>query len=248
VVGDNRRLTSSSFPCNMMNDTDRLVTMELVKVLLSLSFAEALRPWLQLRDLMRVVTGNSSVELQGPPQIIDDRDKKQRVVLEFRAITLEQEGVGSINDNVSYVVDFVTKVHGASSLPRISKTRTDALFIESYALPFHELLALVKERYLQLSPLVDSATDVGLIMDQHEGRIVKHIQIGPMEREQLQSMFLRWPRQKLPERFLFLALGYEQDGEGEFAPDCFREFLQTAVKWQIQQAETNVRYLSGEER
>jgi hypothetical protein len=217
--------------------------MDLIRTNLRLKFAEPLHPWLEMRGLVRVAGDNSSIELEGSPVVIDVQKKKQRAILQFRAFTLIQEDVTSVDDSIASALDMVTDLDSASTLPSIVQIWHDSIFIEPYALPFHELVVLMKDQYLRPSPVVDSATDVGLVFDQHEGDIVKHIQIGPMERGQLRSMFLTWPRDGLPEQFAFASLGYEQNREILFHRAQLQEFLEAATKWQAEQAKIVFNYL-----
>jgi hypothetical protein len=81
------------------------------------------------------------------------------------------------------------------------------------------------------------ATDVGLSLDQQEGEILKHLQMGPMNAEQLRSQYLVWPRESVPEVFLFSALTYKRTKEEPFAPESMEELLRSAKEWQEQQTE-----------
>lgn len=216
--------------------------MQLIKTTLTLQFAEAFRPWVELRGLVRVAGGNPSVELEGPPVVMDVQNKKQRIILQFRAFALMQEGTSSLDESVAGALDMVTKLNSASTFPSMLQTRYESIFIEPYALPFHELVVLMKDQYLRSSQVIDPATDIGLIFDQHEGDIVKHTQIGPMEAAQLRSRYLTWPRDGLPEQFTFASLGYEQNREVVFDSGYLQEFLGAATKWQTEQAELVLGY------
>jgi len=104
-------------------------------------------------------------------------------------------------------------------------------------MPFHELVALIKDRYLRPGSLVDVATDVGLIFDRQEGAVLKHVNIGPMEKRQLNTMFLVWPRDDIPEPFSFANLGYQEDRETPFDVNHLSAVLDASARWQSEQAE-----------
>ena len=179
---------------------------------------------------------NDGLELRGEPIITDRPNKKQRVILQFRSIGIEQEGEDSYESCLTQAMDFVRKTHEASPLPPLENLRYDSTFIEPYSLPFHELLALMKRRYLRSNAIIDPATDVGFTIDYHEGEVEKHLQIGPMEPAQLQSVYLHWPREDLPACFVYMFLGYERKKELEFDLMDVHSVLNDAVQWQLAQA------------
>ena len=152
--------------------------MELVKTTIRLRFSEAISPWLEMRSMIRGVGESPSVEIEGPPIIMDLKDKKQRVVLHIKAFEFIQEGIDSIEDSIDGAVDKLVKANSSSKLPQIKQISYESFFIEPYAVPFHEILLLMKNRFLQPSALVDSTTDIGLIFDQIEGDVFKHCQTG----------------------------------------------------------------------
>lgn len=220
--------------------------MYLVRTRLRLQFAEASRPWLELRSLMRVAADNPSLEMQGSPIVIDVKGKKERQVIQFRAFILEQEGVDSLDQSMARALDLLTKANEASAFPNTVQMRYDSMFIEPYALPFHELLSLLKDRYFRPSPVIDSSTDIGLVFDQHEESVMKHTQVGPMEATQLCSQFLIWPVEKLPEQFLFINVGYEDNRRTAFNVDEVRKFLESASRWQTDQVKMMLDYVFEE--
>ncbi len=219
--------------------------MELVKATVVLQFSEALSPWLEMRSIIRNVGENPSAQIEGPPIIIDLKNKKQRVVLHIRAFEFIQEGIGSMEDSINGAVDKLIKSNSSSELPQIKQISHESCFIEPYAVPFHELLLLMKNRFLQPSALVDSTTDIGLIFDQIEGDVFKHYQIGPMGKEQLLKMYLHYGRDQVPDNFVFLSLQYQQNKDFAFDADNVRKFLQAAGQWQTHQAKSVLSYLKG---
>ena len=210
--------------------------MQLIKTRLYLEFTEPLIPWVGLRSLLRVASENDSLELQGSPLITDRPDKKQRVVLQFRAIEFLQEGEDSYEACATNAMEFVRLTHEALPLPSLRNISYNSTYIEAYSLPFHELIVLFKRRYLRSNAIIDPATDVGFTIDYHEGEVEKHLQVGPMEPDQLQSQYLRWPREGLPDCFVFMFLGYERKKELEFDLTDVQSVLNDAVQWQLEQA------------
>lgn len=210
--------------------------MQLMATALRVQFAEVLHPWLEMREIVRIGGDSPSAELQGAPLVIDVKEKKQRLILEFRGFTFVQERARSIDESVDIVLGMTIKLSNASTLPPILNTRYEALFIEPYPMPFHELVIAMKEHYLRRGEVVDSATDIGLVFDQHEADLVKHTNIGPMSSEQLRSDYLFFPRDDVPEQFIFSRLGYEQNKQITFDINYLKDFLKLAVVWQTRQA------------
>jgi hypothetical protein len=219
--------------------------MELVKTILYLSLSEAFNPWLQVRSMIRELGENPSAEIQGPPLIIDKKEKKERLVLHMKAVELEQEGVGLIEENTEIALNKITKVNEVSKIAEVKSVWHEARYIEPFDLPFHEILICIKDRFLRASELVDVSTDVGIVFDQAEGDVVKHYEFGPMAKEQLQSIFLSWPRDDLPENFVFLSLKYEQTKAFAFEREYIKRFLEAANKWEAKQAPRVFDYIRG---
>lgn len=210
--------------------------MELVRTILRLQLSEAFNSWVEMRSIIREAAESPSAEIQGAAIVIDVKDKKQRIVLHVKAIELEQEGVSSVEDGMAVELEKVAKVNDVSKLPEVSQVWHEAIFIEPYALPFHEILILIKNRFLKESELVDVSTDVGLVLDQVEGDVTKHFQVGPMAREQLISMFLKWPKDDLPDNFVFVSVKYQQDKAFVFEREYLKKFLEEASEWESKQA------------
>jgi hypothetical protein len=139
----------------------------------------------------------------------------------------------------------MTRMHEAANFPTLAEIRYESIFISPYSLPFHELLSLVKERFLRSSPVADVATDVGLVFDQHEGDTVKNVVLGPMAPPQLKSQYLRWEREAIPDTFLFLGVAHTSRKEAPFTADFLNEALTTAIAWQQQQVTAIASHLQG---
>jgi hypothetical protein len=221
--------------------------VELVKTVLRLDFSAASRPWLELRDIIRVAAGDEAGEIQASPVTIERPQQRQRVVVQVRAVTLEQEMPQSADYSLAQAIEMTTRLNEASEFPTLSRIRYDAVFIEPFSLPFHELLVNLKECFLRPSTVVESATDIGLVLDKHENDNVKHVSLGPMDAEQLRSQYLRWPSEGIPDTFVFLGLAYERKTEVPFGAQLLRDFLRTAADWQASEAAAIASYLHGGE-
>ncbi len=220
--------------------------MELVKTVLRLSLSAAFNPWFEMRSMIRELGEEPKAEIQEAAVIMDLKEKKQRLALHVRAIELEQEGVSSIEESTAVALDKMAQGNKVSKFPEVKTVWHEARYIEPYALPFHEILILVKNRFLRASELADASTDVGIIFDQAEGDIVKHYQFGPMTKEQLLSVFLNWPKDGLPDNFIFLSLKYEQNKAFTFEREYLKKFLEAANEWEVNQAQWVFSYLRGE--
>ena len=193
--------------------------------------------------MIRGVAEKPKAEIEGTPIIMDLKDKKQRVVLQVKTFEFIQEGMKSIEDSIDIAVDKLVKSNSASKLPNIDQISYESIFIEPYAVPFHELLLLMKKRFLQPSALIDSTTDIGLIFDQIEDDVFKHYQIGPMVKEQLLKRYLHYGRAQVPDNFVFLSLLYQQNKDFTFDADYVQQFLQVAGQWQTSQVKSVFSYL-----
>ena len=219
--------------------------MELVKTVLRLSASEAFAPWIEMRSMIRELGEEPKAEIGGSSVIMDLKEKKQKLVLHVRGIELEQEGISSIEESTAAALDKMVRGNKVSKFPEIKTVWHEARYMEPYALPFHELLILVKNRFLRASELADASTDVGIIFDQAEGDIVKHYQFGPMTKEQLLSTFLTWPKDGIPDNFIFLSLRYEQNKAFTFEREYLKKFLEAANEWEVNQAQWLFSYLRG---
>jgi len=219
--------------------------MELVKTALRLNLSEAFTPWIEMRDMIRELGERPKAEIEGSPLIMDLKEKRQRLVLRVRAIEFEQEWPSSIGESSAVALDKMVQGNKVSKFSDVKSVLHEAMYMEPYALPFHELLILVKDRFLRASELADASTDVGIIFDQAEGDIVKHYQFGPMAKEQLLSVFLNWPKDGLPDNFVFLILRYEQNKALAFEREYLTKFLEAANGWEVNQAQWLFSYLRG---
>lgn len=219
--------------------------MELVKTILRLDLSEAFNPWIELRGMIRELGESPKAEIEGPALTMDMKEKRQRLVLRVRAIEFEQEWVSSIEESSAAALDKMVQGNKVSKFSEVEGVWHQAMFMEPYALPFHELLILVKNRFLQTSELADASTDVGIIFDQAEGDMVKHYQFGPMAKEQLLSVFLNWPKDGLPDNFIFLILRYAKNKAFTFEREYLKRFVAAANEWEVSQAQWLFRYLRG---
>jgi hypothetical protein len=177
-----------------------------VKAVLKLEFAEAFRPWLDLRGLVRAAQGTDTGELQGPPIVIARPEKGQRMVLNVRAIAIEQEAPAGTALQTKPALDALEALSATLPFPDVVVFRVDFLAIDAYELPFHELVAKVKQTLLCSNPFAATATDVSVAMDeQMDAESVRHLQVGPMLPAQMNEQYLMMPREDLPAQFLFVS-------------------------------------------
>ncbi|MBI4304357.1 MAG: hypothetical protein HY665_08500, partial [Chloroflexi bacterium] len=156
------------------------------------------------------------------PLVVERPKDKRRIVIQVKAVTVEQETTGGALALTSDdMVQLLSAFHKESPLPKIDLMRHDVVYIEPFSLPFHELLRLLKTQYLRPSAITESSTDIGLIWDQQADKILKHVQAGPMDKTQLQGQFLRWPStEKLPETLVFLNLAYQTTDAVDFSKEA----------------------------
>jgi len=209
--------------------------MELVKTTLRLQFTSATQPWLKIRDMLRVAGGDPQKELHASPLLLDQPEKRQRVMLSDNGIAVELERLGLSDQGTAATLELIMDMHEASEFPPVAQVSHTGLFIRPYPLPFHELLSLIKERCLKNNSLLEAATDIGLLFDEQEGETKKSVQMGPMKPDQLQSQYLIWPRENIPDVFLFVALTFARAKEEPFTRESIEELLRSAREWEGRQ-------------
>lgn len=225
------------------------MAVELVRTVVRLEFAEALRPWLEVRGLFRVASGDETAELKGETTHFENEEKKQRIGFQMRGFSFEQEGNRTNEVVAQKALQTFSELNDVSTFPMLERVRIDTMCIESYELSFRELCSLFQRTYLQESALVQQATDLGVTIDQEEGHVSRHVQLGPMESEQLQNTFLRWERDSIPDRFLFMGLGFQWNVEMGYNSQELDNVFAEACSWQesaIQHVQADIKRTAGE--
>ena len=221
-------------------------TMNLVKTLLRIRFETATNPWLELRALLRSAASDPKIEMQAAPVVVDRKEAKTRISLQIRAVGLEHESTGSLAEATAHVRATMMGLNEASSFPDVEMMGYDVAFIDPVDMPFHELVEHIKAHFLLPTRIVNLSSDVGLVLDQREDGLLKHVQLGPMDRAQLASELLRWPNEdEIPDTFVFIDLGYEKTNNIAFSRDALEAFFQEAVEWQEAEANTLFNELKG---
>lgn len=207
------------------------MAIELVRTVIRLEFAEALRPWLEVRGLFRVGSGDETAELKGETTHIENEEKMQRIGFQMRGFSFEQEGNRTNEVVTQNALRTFSELNDVSPFPTLQRVRIDSMCIEPYETSFRELCSQFRRTYLRDTALMNQATDLGVTIDQDEGHVSKHVQLGPMEPEQLQTTFLRWERDTIPDRFLFISLGYQWNVEMEYESQELGNVLAEACLW-----------------
>ena len=224
------------------------MAVDLVKTTVRLGFAEALRPWLEVRQLFRVASGNENVELQGESTYVEREQEKQRFRFQTRALSFEQEGDLTGETVIQTALEKFADFNSVSPLPTLERVRIDSLFIEPFELPFQELRSLIGQTYLQPNSLAEQATDIAVILEQEQGHVAKFMEVGPMEPKQLQETYLHWQKDSIPEQFVFIGLGYQWNVEMEFNIQELHDVLVEAQAWQestVQLILSDIRSVEG---
>ncbi len=225
------------------------MSVDLVRTAIRVEFAEALRPWQEVRELSRVASGDESAELKGEATHFENEEKKQRIGFQMRGFTFEQEGPKSSEETIHSALAAFSDLDEASTFPTLQRVRIDSIFIEPYALSFRELCSQFQRAFFQDTALMEGATDLGLTIDQDEGHVSRHVQLGPMEPRQLQTTFLRWERESIPECFLYMGLGVQWNVEMAYSSQELESVLSDAGSWQdsaIQLVQSDISRIVGE--
>ena len=191
-----------------------------------------MRPWLEVRGLFRVASGNENAELKGESTHFENEKNRQRIGFQMRGFSFEQEGDRTNEMVVQNALQAFSELNDASTFPTLERVRIDSIFIEPYELSFRELCSHFQRTYLQDTALIERATDLGLTIDQDEGHVSRHVQLGPMEPKELQTNFLHWERDSIPDLFLFMGLGFQWNVEMEYTSQELENILADARSWQ----------------
>ena len=211
--------------------------MNLVKSVLRISFETPTDPWLKLRELMRTAASDPKIEMQAASLVLDRKDKKTRILLQIRGVGLEQETNGSLAQAVAEARSMMARLNEVSPFPEVRMMKYDVAFIDPFDMPFHELVDHMKGRFLKPTRIVGLSSDIALVFDQRDEDLLKHVQIGPMDRAQLVSDVLRWANEdEIPDTFVFAEIGYENTQRIAFSEDALDSFLKEAMKWQESEA------------
>ena len=212
-------------------------SMNLVKSVLRINFETPTDPWLKLRELMRTAASDPKIEMQAASLVLDRKDEKTRILLQIRGVGLEHETNGSLAQAVADARSMMARLHEVSPFPEVGMMRFDVAFIDPFDVPFHELVDHMKGYFLNPTRIVDLSSDIGLTFDQRDEDLLKHVQIGPMDRAQLVSEILKWADEDdIPDTFVFADLGYENTQRLAFSEDALDSFLKQAMEWQESEA------------
>lgn len=206
--------------------------MEIVKVSASLGFEEALRPWLELRSMIRWAQARDDGEIQGQAVVSLSEDARQRVTIQVRAFAVEQERRQESSPTMRQVVDKLAQFPELGALGTLATIRFDAQYIDPLDLPFHEVNTRIKDAFLAQHDLTTAATDVQLVLDEAvDESTTNHHQLGPMAPAQLNTQLLAFRRDDLPDQFIFLSLGRTLKGSQQYSVDRIAEQGSTFSEW-----------------
>lgn len=215
--------------------------MILVKSILRVNFDEATRPWMELRELMRTAASDPKIEMQAAPIVLERKDERVRIVLQIRGVALEHETAGPLSKAITDAQSIMARLNEASAFPEVRSVRYDVIFIEPFSLPFHELVEYMKGKFLKPTRIANVSSDIGLIFDQRDNDLLKHVTLGPMDRTQLMSQYLKWTKEdEIPDTFVYLNLGYESTEKAPFSEEALAAFLNEAAEWQESEANSLV--------
>lgn len=214
-------------------------TVEWVKSVVAARLSEGYRPFLDLRSLIRAAGNNPEAELEGQPMTFLNANARQRVSVQVKALTVEQEGG---DDGKPPDLEALTGVFGraldAVTWPPLEGLRVDFLFIEPFDLPFHELVHQMRSQLLAPVDLYEGMTDVAVVVDrQDDERTTSHMHIGPMTPEQLNQQILAFRRTNVPRAFVFMALGRTLVPAEPLTTKSLKKLVNEIRSWASEQAD-----------
>jgi hypothetical protein len=210
--------------------------MRLVKSVLRVNLVEASKPFLDLRSILRTAGRDEKVEIQASPFVIERPKDKKRTTVQIRGILFEDEAPGALDSSLGDALEILDELNKIAPLAKVGNVRHDVIYIEPCDVPFHELVSIMKDRYLAPGRLAQTSTDIGLVFDLHEDRFIKHLHVGPMDKTQITSTFLRWPDDTLPDVFVFANLGLEEPSGFDYSAEAMRDFITACTNWQADEA------------
>ena len=219
----------------------------LVKTALRIDFVEGLKPWIELREVLRAAGGKPDAEVQAGPMVLEDPKKKTRVILQVRGLIIEDEAPADLLTSYRNIIGMASKINNASAFPSTSLVRFDSIQIHAHPSSFATLLDILTSALLRQNPITTGATDVALIFDKRENGTLYHTQIGPMEPDQLQREFLKWELKSSPDVFTFIGLDFEEHTDMAFDLERLKSLSQKAVTWQQAQRELVQRMIDRQE-
>jgi hypothetical protein len=220
--------------------------MRLVKSVFVIKFDTAMNAWLEMRSLLRVASATPDAEIQAAPLVIDRAQEKKRIIVQVRAIVFEHEFPATTDEALSEIRTLMVKFGEIVSLPQIRSLKHDFLFIEPFSIPFHELVSLIKRRFLVSTRATAAASDVAIFLDTRDDEGLKSIHLGPMDRVQLHEEILRWPADDLPDTFAFLGASFQVEGPSTFTPEGLESFLRRSAEVLTESATLVIQELTEE--
>lgn len=222
-------------------------SVDLIKATALLRFETALPPWLELRGIFRAMTAQPSAEIEGQPIIVTRDKEKLRLNLQVRAVVVDAENVDSPDDAVRKLTKVLSDIAATTEIPNIESVQLNLMFIESYPLPFHELVSAVKSAYYQPVDHIISASDISVAFDVESEQGIQNVQLGPMNPDQLRQAYLVFPRTNLPETFLFVSVSETTRNAGTYSKSAMLTLLTQSSIRATERAESVIAHITGQE-
>lgn len=206
--------------------------MQTVKSIVRVDFAEASRPWLDLRALFRVAQGKETAEVQSQPLVFLREADRQRVFLQMKALIVECEREAPTLESLMSAISTVRDLEAAVPFADATLIRFEVYRIDAFELPLRELTARIKDHFIKPTPFLPAATDLQVVLEETDpDGMTSHLQIGPMEPEQLNGQVLAYARTGLPDQFLFLGLAQTHASHGKIDATALEEMASRFTMW-----------------
>ncbi|MEP6637407.1 MAG: hypothetical protein ABJB97_11835 [Acidobacteriota bacterium] len=176
--------------------------------------------------------------MQAAPMVIDRPADKTRIVVTIRSIIVDKESGSDLEQAAKDAQAQAVLLHEVVQFPSLSSLRYETTLIEPFDLPFHELVALLKDHYLKPTRNAKVSTDLGLVFDQRDGHFLRRVNLGPMDKTQLNTEVLKWPLEDAPDTFAFVNLAYQDTEERDFSEGALAAFMSQALEWQRPEIES----------
>jgi hypothetical protein len=211
--------------------------MNLLQVIVELRHSTPLKLFSPYEELFRSITGKELPEKQVPlPGFeLTVSEKRMQIVVAPRhtAIVLgDVPNIGYCTDNVMAVFK---KINDLVKLPSLSRLGERSYWVEESQLNFDELVAVYKRMYRPAN-IIKESIDVGVSFTLTSGECKANIAFGPMELNQLESVFVFKPP-KLPKVATFLDVDYYSKIEQEELTErMLRDFVISGLNYAEEQS------------
>lgn len=213
--------------------------MELKQVIVELRNAEPMKIFLPHAELYRSLTDKELPEKEQvlPGFELNIQDKQMRVIVDPKRTSVVLSNVPNTGYCVDNTLGVFKKVSELIKLPPLMRIGVRSYWIKESSSTFEELVLSQRERIFKSSNIADNSVDIGASFVHTDGTRRAQVAFGPMERSQLETMFI-FKQSNLPNVLTFMDLDYyEFMDKVELTSHMLRDFIKHGLEYAGKQAE-----------